>query len=164
MANLAASGGYWVSTPASRIFAEPATITGSIGVFAVIPSFERALGEWGVSTDGVKTTPLSGQPDVVGGLSPEVSALLQANVEHTYGKFLGLVGQARGKSVADVDAMAQGRVWMVARRDKRASSTSLVGSMKRWPMLRERPGSARASGIRCFSAPIPIPMPRCSKG
>lgn len=111
MANLAASGGYWVSTPASRIFAEPSTITGSIGVFAVVPSFERALGEWGVNTDGVKTTPLSGQPDVVGGLSPEVSAILQANVEHTYGKFLGLVGQARGKSPEEVDAMAQGRVW-----------------------------------------------------
>jgi protease-4 len=111
MANLAASGGYWVSTPGSRIFAEPATITGSIGVFAVVPSFERALGEWGVSTDGVKTTPLSGQPDVVGGLAPEVSAILQANVEHTYGKFLGLVGQARGKSSQEVDGMAQGRVW-----------------------------------------------------
>ncbi len=111
MANLAASGGYWVSTPASRIFAEPSTITGSIGVFAVIPSFERALGEWGVSTDGVRTTPLSGQPDVVGGLSPEISAILQANVENTYGKFLRLVGQARGKATQEVDAMAQGRVW-----------------------------------------------------
>ena len=111
MANLAASGGYWVSTPASRIFAEPATITGSIGVFAVVPSFERALGEWGVSTDGVKTTPLSGQPDVVGGIAPEVSAILQSNVEHTYSKFLGLVGQARGKTSQEVDAMAQGRVW-----------------------------------------------------
>ena len=111
MANLAASGGYWVSTPADRIFAEPSTITGSIGVFAVIPSFERALGGWGVSTDGVRTTALSGQPDLVGGLSPEVSAILQANVEHTYSKFLGLVGQARGKSAGDVDAMGQGRVW-----------------------------------------------------
>ncbi|MEO6717200.1 MAG: signal peptide peptidase SppA [Novosphingobium sp.] len=111
MANLAASGGYWVSTPASQIFAEPSTITGSIGVFAVVPSFERALGGWGVNTDGVKTTPLSGQPDVVGGLSPEISAILQANVEHTYGKFLGLVGQARGKTTEEVDAMAQGRVW-----------------------------------------------------
>jgi protease IV len=111
MANLAASGGYWVATPASRIFAEPATITGSIGVFAVVPSFERALSEWGVTSDGVKTTPLSGQPDVIGGLSPAVEAMLQTNVENTYGKFLGLVGQARSKSAAEVDAMAQGRVW-----------------------------------------------------
>ncbi|KAF4531133.1 hypothetical protein B566_EDAN019163 [Ephemera danica] len=64
MANMAASGGYWVSTPADRFFAEPSTITGSIGIFAVVPSFERALGEWGVTSDGVKTTPLSGQPDL----------------------------------------------------------------------------------------------------
>ena len=111
MANLAASGGYWVSTPASRIFAQPATITGSIGVFAIIPTFERALGDWGVTTDGVATTPLSGQPDVIGGLSPQVSAMLQANVEHSYARFISLVGAARGKTAQDVDAMAQGRVW-----------------------------------------------------
>lgn len=111
MANVAASGGYWVSTPASRIFAEPSTITGSIGVFAIVPSFERALGDWGVTADGVKTTPLSGQPDVVGGLSPQIEAMLQANVENTYAKFIGLVGTARGKTAAEVDAMAQGRVW-----------------------------------------------------
>ena len=111
MANLAASGGYWVSTPAERIFAEPGTITGSIGVFAVIPSFERALSEWGVSADGVKTTPLSGQPDPVGGLSADVSAMLQANVEASYGRFLALVGAARKKTVEEVDAVGQGRVW-----------------------------------------------------
>ncbi|MFA7602625.1 MAG: signal peptide peptidase SppA [Novosphingobium sp.] len=111
MANLAASGGYWISTPADRIFAEPGTITGSIGVFAVIPSFERALSQWGITTDGVKTTPLSGQPDVVGGLSPEISAMLQANVEHNYGRFLALVGQARHQTPQQVDEIAQGRVW-----------------------------------------------------
>ncbi|MCW1427685.1 signal peptide peptidase SppA [Novosphingobium sp. JCM 18896] len=111
MANLAASGGYWVSTPAQRIFAEPGTITGSIGVFAVIPSFERALSEWGVSADGVKTTPLSGQPDPIGGLSADVSAMLQANVESNYGRFIGLVGAARRKTPEQVDAIGQGRVW-----------------------------------------------------
>ena len=111
MGNLAASGGYWVSTPASRIFAEPGTITGSIGIFAVIPTFERALADLGVTSDGVKTTPLSGQPDVIGGLSPEVSAMIQANVESGYGRFLNLVGKARGKTPEQVDAIAQGRVW-----------------------------------------------------
>jgi len=111
MANLAASGGYWVSTPGSRIFAEPGTVTGSIGVFALIPSFERTLTEIGVTSDGAKTTPLSGQPDVLGGLSPEVSAMIQANVEHSYGRFLDLVGKARGKAPQDVDRIAQGRVW-----------------------------------------------------
>ncbi len=111
MANLAASGGYWVSTPAARIFAEPATITGSIGVFAVVPSFEAALGQWGVTTDGIATTPLSGQPDLAGGLSPAVEGMLQGNVESAYARFVGLVGAARGKTAAEVDAMAQGRVW-----------------------------------------------------
>jgi len=111
MSNLAASGGYWVSTPASRIFAEPSTITGSIGVFAIVPTFERALGDWGVTTDGVKTTPLSGQPDLFGGLNPQISAMLQSNVENSYAKFIGLVGRSRSKTPEQVDAIGQGRVW-----------------------------------------------------
>jgi len=111
MANLAASGGYWVSTPGQRVFAEPATITGSIGVFAVIPSFEDTLSSYGITADGVRTTPLSGQPDIVGGLSPEFSALSQASVEGYYARFLGLVAKARNKTPQDVDKIAQGRVW-----------------------------------------------------
>lgn len=111
MANVAASGGYWVSTPADRIFAEPGTITGSIGVFAIVPSFEKALSQWGVTTDGVKTTPLSGQPDVIGGLSPTVADMLQLNVEHSYAHFIGLVGASRHKTPEQVDAIGQGRVW-----------------------------------------------------
>jgi protease-4 len=111
MGNVAASGGYWVATPAERIFAEPATITGSIGIFAVIPSFERTLAGWGVTSDGVRTTPLSGQPDPLGGFTPEVEALLQANVENGYARFLGLVAKSRGKTPAQIDAVAQGRVW-----------------------------------------------------
>jgi protease-4 len=111
MANLAASGGYWVSTPGQRIFAEPGTITGSIGIFAIIPSFERTLAEYGVTSDGLKTTPLSGQPDPIGGLSPAVEQMLQANIENGYGRFLGLVAKSRGKTPAQVDTMAQGRVW-----------------------------------------------------
>jgi protease-4 len=111
MANLAASGGYWVSTPATRVFAEPATITGSIGIFAIVPTFEKALGDYGVSSDGVHTTPLSGQPDLAGGLSPEVSAMIQANIENGYARFLALVGKARGRTPEQIDAIAQGRVW-----------------------------------------------------
>jgi protease-4 len=64
-----------------------------------------------VTTDGVKTTPLSGQPDPIGGLSPAVEQMLQANIENGYGRFLGLVGKARGKTPAQVDVVAQGRVW-----------------------------------------------------
>ena len=111
MANVAASGGYWVSTPGTRIFAEPGTITGSIGIFAVVPSFEKALAAWGVNGDGVRTTPLSGQPDVLTGLTPEIEAILQANIEAGYGRFVGLVAASRHKTPAQINEIAQGRVW-----------------------------------------------------
>ena len=111
MANVAASGGYWVSTPASRIFAQPDTITGSIGIFAVVPTFEKLLGEWGVTTDGVLTTPLSGQPDLAAGLTPETSAMVQSVIEDGYARFLTLVSRARGKSPDEINRIAQGRVW-----------------------------------------------------
>src|SRR5690606_1458827 len=111
MANVAASGGYWVATPADRIFAEPETITGSIGVFSVIPTFENTLARYGVTTDGVRTTPLSGQPDLAAGFTPETDAVLQATVEDIYRRFVGMVAEARGKSPAEIDGIAQGRVW-----------------------------------------------------
>ncbi|VVS98491.1 signal peptide peptidase SppA [Erythrobacter sp. EC-HK427] len=111
MGNYAASGGYWVATPGDRIFAEPETLTGSIGVFAVFPSFENVLTEYGVTTDGVRTTGLSGQPDLLGGLTPEVDALLQGNVENIYARFLGIVAESRSLSLARADELAQGRVW-----------------------------------------------------
>jgi protease IV len=111
MANLAASGGYWVSTPASTIFAEPATITGSIGIFGVIPTFEATLGSLGINADGVRTTPLSGQPDFLGGLTPELETMVQAQIEHGYRRFVGLVAASRGKPAEEIDRIAQGRVW-----------------------------------------------------
>lgn len=111
MANLAASGGYWVATPADRIFAEPDTITGSIGIFAVLPSFERAATSLGVNADGVRTTPLAGQPDFIGGFSPEVDQLIQSQIENGYAEFLARVSQSRRMSPQAVDRIAQGRVW-----------------------------------------------------
>jgi protease-4 len=111
MGNYAASGGYWVSTPADRIFAEPETVTGSIGIFGVVPSFERTLAKFGIDSDGVRATPLSGQPDVIGGLTPEVDSFLQTTIEHEYGVFLNLVAKSRGKTSAEIDTIAQGRVW-----------------------------------------------------
>ncbi|MCY7340028.1 MAG: signal peptide peptidase SppA [Sphingomonas bacterium] len=111
MGNVAASGGYWVATPADAIFAEPSTITGSIGVFGILPSFQGSLAKLGLGADGIKTTPLSGEPDLMRGPSPEAGALIQAGVESVYGKFLSLVAASRKKSVADIDRIAQGRVW-----------------------------------------------------
>jgi protease-4 len=111
MGNLAASGGYWVSTPASRIFAEPDTITGSIGIFAVVPTFEDAAANWGIHSDGVRTTPLSGQPDLIAGFTPEVDQLLQSTVENGYKDFITRVSQSRHLAPARVDEIGQGRVW-----------------------------------------------------
>jgi len=111
MANLAASGGYWISMPADTIFAEPSTITGSIGIFGVLPSGKEALAKWGVTTDGVRTTPLSGEPDVLGGISPEFDRLAQSTVEKGYRDFLTRVAASRKKTVEQVDAIGQGRVW-----------------------------------------------------
>jgi protease IV len=111
MANLAASGGYWVSTSSDMIFAEPATITGSIGIFGLIPSAEAGLAKLGMHADGVKTTPLSGEPNVMGGFSPEFDRLAQSMIENGYRDFLSRVGKARGKTPEQVDAIAQGRVW-----------------------------------------------------
>ena len=87
---VAASGGYWVSTAADEVIAEPSTITGSIGVFAVIPSFNRLLDQVGIGADGVKSTPYTGAPDVLRGLSPDTRLLLQASVEDIYRRFTGL--------------------------------------------------------------------------
>ena len=111
MANLAASGGYWVSTPADVIFAEPATITGSIGIFGVIPSGKQALANIGVTADGVKTTPLAGEPDILSGLSPDFDRFAQSAIEKGYRDFLTRVAKARGKTVEQVDAIGQGRIW-----------------------------------------------------
>jgi protease-4 len=111
MGSVAASGGYWVATAGDRIYAEPSTITGSIGVFGILPSFEGALTKLGLGADGVKTTPLSGEPDLLRGPSPEADQLLQMGVDGTYRRFLSLVSAARKIPVARVDQIAQGRIW-----------------------------------------------------
>ena len=111
MGSVAASGGYWIATAGDTIFAEPSTITGSIGVFGILPSFEGTLEKLGIGADGVRTTPLSGEPDVLRGPSDAADRLLQTGVESTYRRFIGLVSQARHLPPARVNAIGQGRVW-----------------------------------------------------
>jgi protease-4 len=111
MGSVAASGGYWVATPGNFIFAEPSTITGSIGVFGILPSFEGTLAKLGIGADGIKTTPLSGEPDLLKGPSDAAGVLIQAGVDQIYRKFVGIVAEARHKSPAEIDRIAQGRVW-----------------------------------------------------
>lgn len=111
MGPVAASGGYWVAMGAEMIFAHPATITGSIGVFGILPTFERTLNEIGITSDGVGTTPFSGQPDLIGGLNAPVRAVIQGSVEDIYRQFLALVAEARQLPAAEVATIAEGRVW-----------------------------------------------------
>lgn len=111
MGGVAASGGYWVATAGDTIFADPSTITGSIGVFGILPTFQGSLAKLGLSADGVKTTPLSGQPDVLRGTTPEFDALIQTGIDNVYRRFTGIVAQARHLPVAGVDRIGQGRVW-----------------------------------------------------
>ncbi|MGO9803823.1 MAG: signal peptide peptidase SppA [Steroidobacteraceae bacterium] len=111
MSGYAASGGYYISAPADEIWASPATLTGSIGIFAIIPTVDRTLGKLGVSVDGVGTTPLSGQLRLDRPLGTEARALLQSQINHGYDEFLERVSSGRKKSRADIDAIAQGHVW-----------------------------------------------------
>jgi protease-4 len=111
MSTYAASGGYYISAAANQIFASPTTLTGSIGVFSVVPTFQRTLEKLGVKVDGLGTTPLAGDMRMDRALTPATRQILQSSVDHAYSEFLHRVGDGRKKSVEEVDKIAQGRVW-----------------------------------------------------
>jgi protease-4 len=111
MSDVAASGGYYIAAPADQIIASANTITGSIGVFAGIPTFSRTLGKLGVTVDGVGTTALSGSDRLDRPLSADAARLLQITVDHNYEEFLARVAKGRSKTREAVDSIAQGRVW-----------------------------------------------------
>ena len=111
MGDLAASGGYYIAAGADEIIASASTITGSIGVFAVLPTLDRTLAKLGVQVDGVGTTALSGSMRVDRPLKPEVESILQAGVDHSYAEFLQRVANGRHRTPAAIDEIAQGRVW-----------------------------------------------------
>lgn len=111
MGAVAASGGYYIAAEADEIWATPSTITGSIGVFAAIPTFERLLERMGVYTDGVGTTDLAGSLRLDRPLNPEVAAAIRSGVDFTYANFLELVAQGRDLTSQEVDSLAEGRIW-----------------------------------------------------
>jgi protease-4 len=111
MGDLAASGGYYISAPANQIWASPATLTGSIGIFAIIPTISQTLSKVGVSVDGVGTTPLAGALTIDRPLNPEISGLLQSQVDRGYQEFLNRVASGRRQTPQQIDAIGQGRVW-----------------------------------------------------
>ncbi len=109
--DVAASGGYWISMDADRIYADPSTITGSIGIFGLIPTFPRALEKIGVRTDGVTTTRMAGAFDLSRPLSPEVGQVIQSIIDKGYRDFITRVAQGRKRTPEQVDEVARGRVW-----------------------------------------------------
>lgn len=111
MGDVAASGGYWISMNATRIFAQPDTITGSIGIFGLFFTASDGLAKLGINTAGQGTTPLAGAFDLRRPLDPALGAMIQSSIDWGYHQFIGNVAKARGKSDAEVDAIAQGRVW-----------------------------------------------------
>ncbi|MFC4765720.1 signal peptide peptidase SppA [Dyella koreensis] len=111
MGNVAASGGYWISMNADRIFAEPNTITGSIGIFGMYFTVPGTLDKLGVKSDGVGTSPLAGAFNITRPLDPKVGTLIQAIIDKGYHDFVGSVAKARGKDYDAIDTIAQGRVW-----------------------------------------------------
>jgi len=114
MGAVAASGGYWIAAPADEIYAAPTTITGSIGIFALLHTAENVMSTIGVNVDGVGTTELSGLSSGVPlfkGLRPEAAELLQSSINHGYDQFLTHVATNRKMDKAAVDKIAQGRVW-----------------------------------------------------
>ncbi|HEY5558769.1 MAG TPA: signal peptide peptidase SppA [Steroidobacteraceae bacterium] len=111
MGTVAASGGYYIAMDADHIIAAPTTITGSIGVFALIPTFQRTLAKIGVTNDGFGTTQLAGQAELDRELGPEARQILQASVEHAYRTFVDYVARARDRRPEEIEGLAQGRVW-----------------------------------------------------
>ena len=111
MSNVAASGGYWISASADEIWASHDTITGSIGIFGFLPTFEKTLEKIGINTDGVSTTKVGGGINPTQKINPILARALQAQIEHGYERFIQLVADSRGMSIEEVDLIAQGRVW-----------------------------------------------------
>lgn len=110
MGGMAASGGYWISTPANYIVASPSTLTGSIGIFGVINTVENSLSSIGVHSDGVSTSPLA-EISMTKALSPEVQQMMQLSIEYGYKRFIMLVAEARKRTPEQIDQIAQGHVW-----------------------------------------------------
>ncbi|EMS0086756.1 signal peptide peptidase SppA [Escherichia coli] len=110
MGGMAASGGYWISTPANYIVANPSTLTGSIGIFGVITTVENSLDSIGVHTDGVSTSPLA-DVSITRALPPEAQQMMQLSIENGYKRFITLVADARHSTPEQIDKIAQGHVW-----------------------------------------------------
>lgn len=158
MGPVAASGGYWVSTAAETVVAQPSTITGSIGVFAILPTFERTLAELGINTDRAQTTPYSGAPDLLGGLNEPTERLFQLSVEDIYRRFTSIVAEARGIAPARVDEIGQGRVWSGAAA-RQLQLVDRFGGLDDAIALAEQAAGYEAGELRRVDVELVPPLP-----
>jgi len=111
MGNVAASGGYWISMASDEVIADPSTITGSIGVFALFPTADKVTDKLGIHTAGVTTTWLADAYNPLRPLDPRLGQLVQSSINHVYGEFTAKAAQARKTTPEKIDAVGQGRVW-----------------------------------------------------
>jgi len=127
MGNVAASGGYWISMNADAIYAQPSTITGSIGIFGLFMTIPDTLAKIGVHVDGVATTRIAGAFDPTRPMSPEVGQTIQAIIDQGYRQFIGKVAAARESTPEAIDQVARGRVWSGAQAEARGLVDELGG-------------------------------------
>jgi protease IV len=125
MGDLAASGGYWIAMASDEIVADPTTITGSIGVFGVLPTFDKTLEKVGVGSGGASTTWLAAAQNLSQPLDPRVAQMVQTRIDHYYRQFIGAAAAARGTTAEKIDAVAQGRVWT----GRQAKSHGLIDTL-----------------------------------
>jgi protease IV len=127
MGDVAASGGYWISMNADEIWAQPTTITGSIGIFGMFVTIPQTLEKVGIHTDGVGTTPIAGAFDIRRPFNPQIESILTSVIQKGYRDFIGKVAAARGKTADQIDEIAQGRVWSGAQAKERGLVDKLGG-------------------------------------
>ncbi|WNL46797.1 signal peptide peptidase SppA [Dyella sp. BiH032] len=154
MGDVAASGGYWISMNADRIYAEPNTITGSIGIFGMYFTVPGTLDKLGVKSDGVGTGPLAGAFNITRPLDPKVSTLIQAIIEKGYRDFVGNVAKARGKPYDAIDTIAQGRVWTGQQALERGLIDQLGGLREAIADAAERAKLGKNPAVRYVEAPM----------
>ncbi|MFK8081281.1 MAG: signal peptide peptidase SppA [Granulosicoccus sp.] len=111
MGSIAASGAYWIAAEADEIWASPTTITGSIGIYGLLPTFEKTLARFGINSDGIATTPIAGGASVTRGITPAYREILQTVIDAGYQQFLNTVADGRGMDIDAVHEVAQGRIW-----------------------------------------------------
>ncbi|HKO68951.1 MAG TPA: S49 family peptidase, partial [Burkholderiaceae bacterium] len=127
MGDVAASGGYWIAMGADEVVADEATITGSIGVFGLLPTFEGTMEKLGINVDGVSTTWLAGATDLRRPVDKRLAQTLELVVNSNYREFIGLVADRRGSTPEKINEVAQGRVWTGAQAKERGLVDSLGG-------------------------------------